>query len=1431
MFAYAQENNTTADPCATMSCDDGNACTIDSCSSGTCSHPNQPDGTLCPDGDCRTGVCTAIVPTEGTVCSSVTCSSGENLNCLTNSTGACACPQCPTPGVVCGNRICESGEDSGNCPGDCTATAVCGNNICESGENTDNCSSDCRPAYTNAISSTTSTVCGNGVCEDRESETCSVDCGRVEPEQVDLRSQVSASVSGTSQELAEKLMDDVESLVEKAKAFDSSPSSDTMYALAYASTVMESKTRGYSNSYSSSDIDAANRYVIVYGPGRADLWTDEFGEVNVGGLWAYESTSASGVNVRFQSWYNDYDGTTQVNLRAEFSRSITTTYAETIKRARRDAEDEARKMEVAGVLADYLASFTISSDNEEIARDIVSSIEELYNAVKAMQLTKDGIYKVIYDSELLKAKLDGIGQSLECDALNEISKYIILYAPGTADMHQDEFGEQQLGDWKEIYKDDNRGIRLNFNKWGCRDFEEQGGMSIDFQLGKELTAQFRETISKARKDSQTEADALRRHALVLEARKMYSFDLEVEEVGDEIISALKDFKDKILAFEAGEITAYDIQYASVILRSKTEGIGEARKDIAEQVGQYVILYGPGIPDVWRDFESDELNVGQNLRIHESEALKFEFNRWFDEFQGRGGFNTWVNWGKTKQQYTEEIKRAEKDAWREAEIMRKDALASKMRSELESSVDETTKQYVESVKGFISLVRRYRLGEVSAYDVELSRLQVSSMMSDISKDSRDYLLVSDLGSDILPPDIWLNWESEEIQIGGWRELITDSNNTRMRTIASMDGWCPGLDEFYSGAENFECRLELRMNWDDWKAIKSDLKRANDYFWKQKRESEIKDKLSELIAGKSAYSSGDQTIIDELVSLINAVGTKADSLDSSSVEDFQYVMLLESDTINDKLDEASDESAILIAGAQATGFHDYDNWNNKLFGVSVYSDEAVEVTIRFHESFQNFFISEEETDNKGDYEVFIDVIWKEWSSELKTLIERAYTRYEAEQSGKRFATLSEKRTEVISELSEETITEKVNAYENGEMSMAELRNAINSLYYKLQGYDSELAYLAGISKNTFPDFEPLNIEVTTDHVKLRLYEKNFQYRFGAEVGAQATRQALENVLQGTRDIEFAPVDVERQVTVTQMKEGVEIDDEGNLVTGNQVYPDNNLENPDEREQQPKDMQTDERFTGEAVDEMKVNLYSDDEVADFVEKEKMKEYQDKRMNVEEFQNNEKEFYSDSKVITRMKNEGARNANIRINALKPKLSLSVSMTDTEIMNLAEEVKRKWTEMESSGLIDDALYSLNMGLDNMPEIQEAIRQWGDTTASVKLTYKEESIFELSFRTEEGSVAWITYGVAENAGNSSENVYLEIDFESVMNLRNWWEDRMKNAEGIMSIISSVPTFAVKMVGMMASGEINLRPFGTISKIPKFIQIFFGAMAPAAGADI
>ena len=115
------------------SCDDGNACTTDACSAGTCTHTPVADGTTCTGTNaceqtyaCQAGACTGSNP--------VVCTASDQCHVAGTcdpASGACSNPTA-TNGTSCndGNACtqsdaCESGTCTGSNPVTCTAEDQC----------------------------------------------------------------------------------------------------------------------------------------------------------------------------------------------------------------------------------------------------------------------------------------------------------------------------------------------------------------------------------------------------------------------------------------------------------------------------------------------------------------------------------------------------------------------------------------------------------------------------------------------------------------------------------------------------------------------------------------------------------------------------------------------------------------------------------------------------------------------------------------------------------------------------------------------------------------------------------------------------------------------------------------------------------------------------------------------------------------------------------------------------------------------------------------------------------------------------------------------------------------------------------------------------------------------------------------------------------
>jgi hypothetical protein len=102
------------------SCDDGNACTVDSCSSGGCFHTSSPVGTSCGDGDACNGAETCDGAGQ--------CQAGTAVVC-TPSDACHVAGVCDPATGLCSNPASADGTacDDGNA---CTKTDVCTTGVC-----------------------------------------------------------------------------------------------------------------------------------------------------------------------------------------------------------------------------------------------------------------------------------------------------------------------------------------------------------------------------------------------------------------------------------------------------------------------------------------------------------------------------------------------------------------------------------------------------------------------------------------------------------------------------------------------------------------------------------------------------------------------------------------------------------------------------------------------------------------------------------------------------------------------------------------------------------------------------------------------------------------------------------------------------------------------------------------------------------------------------------------------------------------------------------------------------------------------------------------------------------------------------------------------------------------------------------------------------
>lgn len=1193
-----------------------------------------------------------------------------------------------------------------------------------------------------------------------------------------LKSKLSADYSETGA----KVIDSINTVLGKATEFESSGTKETAYELAYTQRISEGTIRGLISELSNEEIIDACKYASLNGPGSPNIWEDEFGNINVYGLKVLESTQRPGLRVELNCWGGDGISDAGINVWVNFDTNALREFKDSIKSGRSDAEKEARKIEVAGQLSQFADSLTISDDNKELAESIVAIINEVYDKTSSFTLSEQNVYSLAYYSTLKEAEVQGIAQSLSCSEIEQVGPYVMLYSQGTPEVWNDEFGEPTLSDWKLIYENDY--LRANFNH-GCDSFNDMSWMGARVEWSAEVRKDYADAIKKAVNDAQREANALRMKSMVIKARRLYNFTLEQEKIGQLIIDKLTAFKEQVTSFESSpnESSAYSIVYNSILLNAEVEGLSQAYSDDSDLIGKYVLLYGPGAADVWNN-EYGEITVGNSLRIYQTDSVDFNFNNWFDERMEKGNFNVWLNLGKLRKAYGEVIKNAEKEAWIKADILRKKSLSLKVIDELESK-GVNGQAYVNSLKEYITLFNKFQLKTTTPFELELKRLQVSDSLKGLDKDLIDYVMASDLGANVPPGEVWTDYETGEINMGGWRELVT-FNKSIKQPFTGINSWC----------DDDKCNIELHIDWVNWSNYKKDLDKANELFWRQKRESEIADKLSLITNSRNSYSDNDKNINSQLVSIINSIKELA-SLNKTPSE-LQYELLTKEDEIDDLLSQANNESIIRVSIAEVNGFHEYDEWIDNLRGVIVYNSDSFEILVRFEEAYTPFFVEA----GSNDYEVSIDIIWKDFKEELTTELNKAFEKYEMESSVKRFNQLLSQRDKLVPENMSELITAKVNEYESGATTMDDLRAYINQFYYTIMGYDNELAYLAAISNNTFPELTPINIAVKTTHVTLELYERDFNYRFGG-----AARVDKSSVMTGETTRAFNILDQQQQVNIEPALEQLS----GRaVVSGEEFEP---MAGEEKIKQEPI---KEELISGSFNEEL------DDETRRYIEAAKQSDFDEKSKLINRMQDEKMNSLESRRIVK----PSVSSRRLSITGLKPRLKLSIDLTTEEVRRLADNIKNQWNELNNSGMIGDIVYNINNDLDRFPSLQDAIREWGDVTTSIKFRYQNESVFELSFRTEDGYIAWVNYGLSADAG-----VSIELDFESLMKLKNNWERGLKNAEGPLDVISAMPGMFGDVVNMMINQEIKVSPFSTIFRIPNMMKVLFEAMMQSSGIQL
>ncbi|MBL8784018.1 MAG: hypothetical protein JNJ59_03865 [Deltaproteobacteria bacterium] len=115
--------------CSTLSCDDENPCTTDSCADGACRHT--PNLVSCDDGD----PCTELDRCSAGVCGGVAVDCDDGEACTQDLCGAAGCEHVAQTGPCDDGDLCTSGDqcDGGHCVGvavTCPSGGVCQEAVC-----------------------------------------------------------------------------------------------------------------------------------------------------------------------------------------------------------------------------------------------------------------------------------------------------------------------------------------------------------------------------------------------------------------------------------------------------------------------------------------------------------------------------------------------------------------------------------------------------------------------------------------------------------------------------------------------------------------------------------------------------------------------------------------------------------------------------------------------------------------------------------------------------------------------------------------------------------------------------------------------------------------------------------------------------------------------------------------------------------------------------------------------------------------------------------------------------------------------------------------------------------------------------------------------------------------------------------------------------
>lgn len=691
---------------------------------------------------------------------------------------------------------------------------------------------------------------------------------------------------------------------------------------------------------------------------------------------------------------------------------------------------------------------------------------------------------------------------------------------------------------------------------------------------------------------------------------------------------------------------------------------------------------------------------------------------------------------------------------------------------------------------------------------------------------------------------------------------------------------GEECIMSGFEEVPHFVGIHVNWMiPWDFICKGVNRAGEKFFKERDSKKAKRFLEEKLVPEA-----EEGISKKALELKPGIISKLTTLKELTIDynkgkatafDLQYNVIKTREELGDlvyehKLD-AEDQMYLFILIVNDLAEEGYPHIERPPcgeeydgVGISLASGDKAELNMgghRFYEPLFSEYLGE--TRMVARLDVHIDVFWKDWSPQLEEELKSAWEKIESERADIELEEVKERRAEIEAEI-EDRIMDLVAQKEDNELSAGEFKKHVFEIYRELQEIDHWTAkIMMRLGEESFPEeYSRVDVHIVRDSgIEVRIQER--EYTYGVRMGEMVSEFARESKEYAEKVIEDKERRGELEVRAGEM---------GGFIMG--------MEEPEEVGEVEEREEPSPRPTGwqVAVITSKVAPERPRE-----EKERMIEETVRR--IEEIEGHEVEVTVGVKVgpgdkeIEEMKKyvgkgmpmpvETARaptekmmegmsiKVNVDVKIMPYQMmplekrpppeeikmveglipvhppTINVRLTKEDYKRSGDEVRERWTKMKETGaeIKQEMLYSLNEEFANNPLITEILMAWGDTTTSFKLTREDGSLMEASFKTKEGQLVDVNFELDPEAGTSDRNILIEIDYEAVTELMNWWRGKLKDATSPLAILVNIPAFGFRLLWMMITGKIKISPLTAVLKFGDFLKVFDGAAKYATTGTI